>query len=167
MSKELDEIRRLFDDRLRGVATNTFYGEVVAVDEGKRTCKVKLGRVHAENVLLYGIEDESLKGWVLIPAKGSKVVVSRMSGSNRYYVMMFSEVEKVILTVGDQTLLQVTGKGFKVNRGSSGLKKTLTTLIDGILNLKFPTTSGATTGPTINAQDFIKAKNELNEYLED
>jgi len=165
MSRATDEIRRLFDSRLEENASNTFYGEVVAVDEGRRTCKVKLGTVHAEDVLLYGVEKPDRKGMVQIPAIGSTVLVTRLASSNRYYVQMFSEVEKVLLTVGEKTLLQVTENGFTLDRGETGLKKTLTDLIDAIMAMTVSTAVGPS-GVPINRLKFEEIKKDLAKYLE-
>ena len=49
--------------------------------------------------------------------------------------------------------------------GGAGLKKTLGELIDAIMKLTVPTGVGPS-GTPINAADFVKVKQGLNDYLE-
>lgn len=175
-----EEIRRMFDRRLQEAAETVFYGEVSAVDEGARMCTVVMEDIPYENVLLYAVENTELKGQVLIPRIGSTVLVERIA-NDRYFVVMFSEVEKVLLTIGEKTkvtvdaqnyLLQVgestvkvTEKGLTFVKGGEGLKKTLEELIDAITKLTVTTGVGPS-GVPINVADFIKIKQGLNDYLE-
>lgn len=197
MSKGNDELRRMFERRLDEAAETVFYGEVSAVDEEARTCTVVMEGIPYENVLLYAVEKAELKGLVSIPKVGSTVLVERMA-NDRYFVVMFSEVDKVLLTIGEKTeaevseesirvkagdktavtvdaencLLQVgesvvnaTEKGLTFVKGGAGLKKTLEELIDAIMKLTVPTGVGPS-GTPINAADFVKVKQGLNDYLE-
>src|SRR5690606_15303532 len=141
------------------------YGTVESVDEAKRVCSVRIGGIVREGVLLYAREDAGLKGFCLIPKKGSLVVVSRIGSGNRLVVELFSEVDKVIATVEDAEF-SITGKGFKLNNGSGGLLKTLSDLCDAIAKLTVTTGVGPS-GVPINIADFQKIKQELNQYLED
>lgn len=164
MSKEIEDIRRSVNERLRSAAENTLYGTVEEVSEEMRTCKVRLGNVILHNVLLYSVEKKELRGFVFIPKKGSPVLISRIGG-NRYYVEMFSEVDKVILTIGDKTLFEVTEKGFRMDRGAAGIKKTLSDLCDAICALTVTTAVGPSGAP-INVAQFKQIKEELNDFLE-
>lgn len=101
MSKEIDNIRSLFNSRLAGAGASTFYAEVTKVDESARTCTVLIDEIEYENIALYAVELPDLKGFVFIPAVGSAVLVSRIGGE-RYYVTMFSEIDKVLLTIGEK-----------------------------------------------------------------
>ncbi|MDE7149610.1 MAG: hypothetical protein K2O01_04285 [Bacteroidales bacterium] len=81
-----------------------FAAQVEEVDEKKRTCRVKINDgVSFEDVRLYGLTDEGLKGFCLIPKQDSMVLVSRIDNGNELYVTMFSEVDKVLGTIGDKT----------------------------------------------------------------
>ena len=197
MSKGNEELRRMFDRRLNEAAETVFYGEVSEVNEGARTCTVVMEGIPYENVLLYAVEKTELKGLVSIPKVGSTVLVERIA-NDRYFVVMFSEVDKVLLTIGEKTeaevteesirvkagdktavtvdaencLLQVgestvkvTEKGLTFVKGGAGLKKTLGELIDAIMKLTVPTGVGPS-GTPINAADFVKIKQGLNDYLE-
>lgn len=181
MSRDMNEARRMFHDRLKEATDNTVYGTVEKVDENARTCDVKVGGVVYEGVLLYAIEKAGLKGMTLIPAKGSGVLLSRVGSSNRRLVEMFSEVDKVLLTIGENldlvidaggmhlkaagTTLKATTGGITITRGNSGLKKTLGSLCDELAKLTVFTNSGRS-GIPVNAAKFKAIKNELNDYLE-
>ena len=100
--KDIAELRR----RLFGGADDdepeTFYATVRRVDEARRTCTVEAEEVPYEEVLLHAVADAGQRGLCLIPAVGSLVLVSRIGGSNELYVAMLSEVDRVLLTVGDE-----------------------------------------------------------------
>lgn len=180
MSKGTEEIRRMFERRLQEAAETIFYGEVAAVNESARTCTIVMEDIPYDNVLLYAVENTGLRGLVILPKVGSKVLVERMA-NDRYLVTMFSEVDKVILTVEDETTVtvdtgncflqvgessvRVTGKGLTLVKGSAGLKKTLEELLDAIMKLTVPTGVGPS-GMPINTADFLKIKQGLNDYLE-
>lgn len=93
--------------RLEQLSATTFYAVVSAVDEKARTCTVKVDDAPYTDVLLYAIVDDSIKGLCLVPAIDSRVLVSRIGGSNELYVSMFSELDKVLLTIGDKVTLKI------------------------------------------------------------
>lgn len=196
--KGTEEIRRMFERRLLEAAETVFYGEISEVDEGARTCTVIMEGISYENVLLYAVENTELKGLVLIPKVGSTVLVERIA-NDRYFVAMFSEIEKALLTIGEKTkaeiseenisiragdkttvmadaencLLQVgesvvkaTEKGLTIIKGGAGLKKTLEELINAIMKLTVTTGVGPS-GVPINITEFMKIKQDLNNYLEE
>lgn len=178
--KEIADLRRaLFGARSNG---GVFYATVKSVDPDKRTCVVVDGEeMEYDDVLLYAVANEGLKGWVLIPKADSTVLVGRIGGSNELYVAMFSEVDAALLTVGDTveaaiddkgltlkadtTTLNATDKGLTLARGSAGLKKTISDLCDALAKLTVTTGVGPS-GIPINAADFIQIKKELDNYLE-
>lgn len=179
-AKEIDELRRTIARRFRECAAGTFFGTVTAVDEKARTCTVEAEGVSYDGVMLYAVEDAGRPGWCMIPASRSVVLVSRLAGSNQLYVSMFSEVDKVVLTVGDNvaatldanglvlksgsTTIQATTDGLVLARGSSGLKKTLSDLLDAIAELTVSTAIGPSSVP-INIAKFQKIKADLENYL--
>lgn len=101
MSKENEELRRIFERRLEEAGTSVFYGKVTAADEAARTCTVEMDGIPYENVLLYAIEKPDLKGFVFIPAVDSQVLVKRI-GDDRYCIEMYSVIDKVILSIGEK-----------------------------------------------------------------
>lgn len=116
MSKGNDELRRMFERRLDEAAETVFYGEVSAVDEEARTCTVVMEGIPYENVLLYAVEKAELKGLVSIPKVGSTVLVKRIA-NDRYFVVMFSEVDKVLLTIGEKTEAEVAEECVRIKAG--------------------------------------------------
>lgn len=130
MSKENDELRKLFDRRLEEAGTSIFYGKVTATDETARTCTVEIDGISYENVLLYAIENPNLKGFVFIPAIDSQVLVKRI-GDDRYCVEMFSVIDKVLLTIGEKVTAALDAetlsyKNDKVSLTITGAKVELT-----------------------------------------
>lgn len=182
MSRELDEATRMINDRLREAGDLVAYGTIESVDEASRTCNVKVGGIVYEGVLLYAVENKDFKGITPVPKKGSTVLVSRIGASSRRYVEMFSEIDKLLLTIGgkmeliidadgirlkaDTTTMQTVSGGFTLTRGGSGLKKTLGDLCDAIGALTVPTGTGPS-GIPINKAQFDIIKQDLNNYLED
>lgn len=194
--RDIAELRRRlfggsdFDEK------ETFYASVVSVDEAARTCVVEAEEVQYEDVLLHAVADSELQGFCFIPAAGSTVLVSRIGGSNELYVAMCSEVDRVLLTVGDKvsaaidaegltlemeetkieasaegvkvaakdTKLEVTVDGLELTRGGAGLLKTLTDFCDAVLKLTVSTAVGPSS-PPVNSPDFVRIKQELNQYL--
>lgn len=96
-----------------------FPAVVKEVDEDMRTCKVRIGdNVDVEDVRLYAVVDDSLKGFCLIPAIDSMVMVGAMDGKQDFYVAMFSEVDKVLGSIGDKTeiALDEASLSYKVDK---------------------------------------------------
>ena len=61
-------------------------------------------------MLLYSVEKENLRGRVLIPKRESAVIVARIDASDRLYVALFSEIDKVVFTLGDQVTMTCDGE---------------------------------------------------------
>lgn len=108
--KEIREARMMFTERLRNAARAAVYGTVKCVDEKARTCDVQVGGIIYEGVLLYAVEKQELRGRALIPKRESTVIVARIDASDRMYVAMFSEIEKVIFTLGDKATMTCDGE---------------------------------------------------------
>lgn len=99
--KATDQLREKFSKRLREAGESSLYATVTEVDEKARTCKVQIGGIVYEDVLLYAVEKADLKGFVFIPEVGSIVLVSRVAGGDRFFISLFSVVDKVVFTRGD------------------------------------------------------------------
>ena len=106
----------MFERRLQEAAETVFYGEVSEVNEGSRTCTVVMEDIPYENVLLYAVENTELKGQVLIPRIGSTVLVERIA-NDRYFVVMFSEIDKVLLTIGEKTKAEISEENISIQTG--------------------------------------------------
>lgn len=103
------EFWRKVDEKIRGmIPVQVFPAVVSEVDETARTCKVKVNdNVEYEDVRLYAVVDDSLKGFCLIPAVDSMVLVGRIGNGNELYVVSFSEVDKVLGSIGDKTEIAI------------------------------------------------------------
>lgn len=99
--KANNTIRQLFIEFVKDLLHPPQYAIVKSVDEAKRICSVMLGGITRENVLLYGVLDDSKKGFCFIPKIDSKVVITTISDT-RSYVSLFSEIDKVLVTIGDK-----------------------------------------------------------------
>lgn len=114
-SKDIRDVRRKFNERLNAAGAQHQYGTIVKVDESLRTCDVQVGGIVYEGVLLYACERAELKGFVAIPKKDSLVVVATLAGSSRMYVALFSEIDKVIFTIGDNVNMTCDGEQIEVS----------------------------------------------------
>jgi hypothetical protein len=162
MSKEVDNIRQKLARRFTDAASGSSYGIVKKVDEEKRTCDVEIGNIVREKVMLYLIDDpeDPKKGWWFVPKKESVVLVSRVDAAGtRLRVSMFSEIDRVVCTMED-TEFSISKDGYKLNRGNSGLLKTLTDLCSALERM---TIAG---GKPINVAEFTLIKQGLKTYLE-
>lgn len=180
-SKDMAAIRRaLFGGN---TAIGSIYATVGSVDPDARTVTATDDNdMTYDDVRLYAVERPELKGSVVLPKVGSRVLLSRIGTSNELYVSMFSEVDRMLLTIGDKqsvevteglleaktdkSNLRITPEGFTIVRDGAGLKKTLTDLCEAIGRLTVTTQSGPS-GVPINAAEFSAIKQELNKYLED
>lgn len=97
------------DGKIRGmIPVQVFLAVVSEVDETARTCKVKVNdNVEYEDVRLYAVVDDSLKGFCLVPVVDSMVLVGRIGNGNELYVVSFSEVDKVLGSIGDKTEIAI------------------------------------------------------------
>lgn len=155
MSKAHAAIRRAVETFLdERMPATTSYATIESVDEAKRTCTAKIGNISREGILLYAVTQDSLKGVCVFPKVGSRVLVANV-GEGRSFVTMCSEVDKVVVTIGDKTGLIVSEQGVEVaaeqvvfNGGDNGamvkieeLKKNLESLQDYVeaMNAALPT----------------------------
>lgn len=100
--EEYNEFRNKIDTLIRDAAKTVIPGTVSAVDEKTRTCTVKIGNVDYEEVRLYGIVSETPKGFCFIPKIGSHVLAARIESSNELFIALFTEIDKMLLTIGEK-----------------------------------------------------------------
>lgn len=106
----MEEITKFWDNigkMVKDTDNTVLSGTVNTVNEKERTCTVKIGNVIYEDVRLYGVVKAGLKGHCFIPKIGSAVILGRIDGSNEMFVMMFTEIDKLMLTIGEKTQLTV------------------------------------------------------------
>jgi hypothetical protein len=98
----------------------------------------------------------------LVTPEGNKIYIKDIDGE--LYIQTNSKVNISIL---EGPSLKMTQKGFTFNFGDNfSLKKTLTQILDAILQLTVTTGVGPS-GTPINAQTFTDIKNSLDNYLEE
>ena len=106
MSKEMEELRRKFQEQFGERGDTVFQAVVTEVDEKEFTCTVRRdGQVDYFDVRLRGLVNADLQGFAFIPRLQSTVLVCRIGKSNELYVCQFTEIDKVIFTAGDLTLV--------------------------------------------------------------
>lgn len=108
----------------------------------------------------YDLKDNNSIG--LVTPEGNKIYIKDVDGE--LYIQTNSKVNISIL---EGPSLKMTQKGFTFNFGDDfSLKKTLTQILDAILQLTVTTGVGPS-GTPINAQTFTDIKNSLDNYLEE
>lgn len=136
----MEEINRFWSNVGRKakdlVPLQVFPAVVKEVDEDLRTCTVRVnGNVDFEDVRLYALTDADLKGFCLIPAVDSTVLVARIANSNELFVAMFSVVDKVLGTIGDKAEFTADGEQLRyINDKTDIMVKSakLTAKLDGV-----------------------------------
>ncbi|MEG1572870.1 MAG: hypothetical protein RR328_04880, partial [Bacteroidales bacterium] len=91
-----------------------FIAQVVSVDERERSCEAKINdQISYEDVRLFSVINKDLKGFFVVPKVDSLVLVSRLGDSNELFVSMFSEVDKIIGSIGAKMEILVDEKGLQ------------------------------------------------------
>ena len=134
-------------------------------DETKFTCTVQ---IPTTETLFYNVPlrvlISSQSSFIEIPKKGTTCVLTfRDMNESRPQILEVHECKKIICKI-DNTQLYLDTAGFKIINGASGLKKTLSDLIDAINLLTVPTGTGPS-GTPINSATFTNIKTDLNNYL--
>ncbi|MDE5544537.1 MAG: hypothetical protein K2I83_03920 [Bacteroidales bacterium] len=122
------------------IPLQVFPAQVKEVDENNRTCTVRVNdNVDLYDVKLYAVTDKDLKGFCLLPAKDSQVLVARIANGNDLYVCMFSVVDKVVGTIGDKVKIAIDEKqlyyknnGTEVKVGSTEEQATVAITTDKV-----------------------------------
>lgn len=167
---------------VRGVGDSANYNkgdiylaEVNSVDISKRTCEVTLvtdNTVIVPDVqLMVGVDD----GALYIPTVGSNVIISHQKNLMPF-VMLYSELDKVIFIVGDTEISLVDGTAIisqdkmaitlsngtiNITNGGKDFKKIMDNIFTHILALTVGTGTGPSTVP-INASDFTQDKQDFD-----
>lgn len=117
MDRSINNIKQLFNHRLKQASSTMFYAKVKAVDQKEHTCDVEIDGATFNEVLL--ATNAPQVGIVMLPTVGSWVLVSSIGGSNQYAVAMLSQVDKISLTVNNSTI-EVTDGEILINGGQLG-----------------------------------------------
>lgn len=111
MSKEMEELRRKFQERFGESGDQVFQGIVTEVNEDEFTCTVKRDdQVDYFDVRLRGLVNADLQGFAFIPRMQSTVLVCRIGKSNELFVCQFTEIDKVYFTDNDWKMVLDTEK---------------------------------------------------------
>lgn len=148
MSREIIEaIQKITGTQLKDDAT-ILVGTVDSVDASKRSCVItsvsSKGRVTIEDVQLMADIDD---GFLLVPKIDSTVIVC-YSTYNKPFVALFSELERVLLVVGDSTL-EVTGSEIKFNGGLLGGLVKVSDLVSRLNDIENKVNAIITWGATV------------------
>ena len=102
MSKEMEELRRKFQERFGESGDQVFQGIVTEVNEDDFTCTVRRDdQVDYFDVRLRGLAKAELQGFSFVPKLQSTVLVCRIGKSNELFVCQFTEIDKMIFTDND------------------------------------------------------------------
>jgi len=115
-----NDIRKQLRDFL-GESEETILAEVTAVDEANYSCTLDNDGSEIFEVRLQPILTD-VAGVVIIPKLNTQVLAVRIEATDEYMVVKVSEVEKIIITVGDRKL-SITSDAFLFNEGKKGLVK--------------------------------------------
>jgi hypothetical protein len=109
--------------------------EVISVDETTRTSEVKpLSGYYSSNLIVNLLANPN-DGFILIPSIGSTVIVA-MTNKNDYFVMQFSDIDKVRITIGQFEILMTENELLLGDGSFDGLVKVsdLVTKLNNIEN---------------------------------
>lgn len=151
--------------------------KVVSVDKNNNTCEVEYNGMELGEIRLQANILANQKGFIIYPATDSIVLISKMEGQGNFFVSMFSEVEEVLIKVGDTKtnikdsfLFEMNDlkfeikDGFLVKKGSETLKKIVDDILDGIEQLTVNTNNGPSSVP-VNVAVFQQIKVRVDQLL--
>ncbi len=110
---------------------DTLVGSVVSVDKENNTCDVDISGIEIGEVRLQAVIKEDQKGFIIYPAIDSKVMVDQVNSKGVYRVSMYSEVEEVLLKIGDH-VFSINQSGILFEKGEDNLKKLFELIIDAM-----------------------------------
>jgi len=106
--------------------------------------------VEVDGIMYYDVRLQSItegeKGIRLKPKTDSVVLLQRIgnSGSNEFFVCLFSEIDQMSIEIGS-TRLQQNAAGFQVAKGNDSLKAIISDLISEVLKIYAPMNKAAIT----------------------
>ena len=145
--------------------TPTIAVEVVSVDKGKGTCKVKDDELQY-TVRLASVINDNAERFYLFPKEGSSVLIASIGeDENRYYVVAYSEIESVSLRI-EETELTIDKAGLHLQRGEVDLKSLLNELLNELETAVIQTPAGPGNFAPNNVAKFDEIKNNINKLLQ-
>jgi hypothetical protein len=154
-AESLERLRARMGSRFRLIMTG------MAKEVTDTSCTVsREGLPDLLEVRLNAIDDDLQSFATIVPKEGSEVLVGIVEGQKAEAVVIScSEVEKVIWKCGDTQLL-FDKDGYTMKRRDESLKKILDNILDEVLKLTVPTSTGPS-GTPINAAAFTQIKQRL------
>jgi hypothetical protein len=154
------------------------YGKVTAVT-GIDTIDVDVDEVVYHAVQLQAIKKGDGNSIVIVPAKGSTVLIANIENGTNYYMVSANKVDKIVGVIGGTEVL-IDNKGFKVVNGSCTLQQennglsikvgsvSLGSALDDLCSAitKMTVTTGVgPSGPPINIAEFVAVQTKLKTVL--
>lgn len=133
-------------------------GTVKAVESD--TCTVD----DYEDVRLNAIIEDLNSQFTVYPKVGSKVIIGRIENEDNAFVIGVSEIEKVIIKIGNQLLEMKEGK-FTIKNGNISLKSILNDGFDQLGKSIIMTPSGPGKFSAADKLVFQDLKNKTNQLL--
>ncbi|MBV6442759.1 MAG: hypothetical protein EPGJADBJ_04483 [Saprospiraceae bacterium] len=168
MSDTREELKNALGEFInRRTTVTVFPAMVTSVNEGERTCDVTDSEgIEYFDVRLQASVDDQNKGWVLIPAVDSAVLVGNIGNSqNVWFVVATSNITKAMMQVSN-TRYQLDASGILLQRNEQTLKSALFALIDQIKLLTVTCAApGSPSTVPINAAAFDTVKTFIDEVL--
>jgi hypothetical protein len=140
--------------------------KVTSIDEVAQTCDVEdvVGEHEIFDVRLRA--SVGSKGLLIIPEKGSQVLIGSIGQSDtEYCVLSVTKVKKLSVEI-DSVTYEIDNQGFLIKKGGEDLKKLLSDLIQQIQLLTVTCAAPATPSSVpLNSVAFTLIKNRLNTLL--
>jgi len=155
-----------------------FAATVKTVDKNNNTCEVEFNGMEIGEVRLQAIFKDNQKAHVLYPKNDSWVLVQRFGDTGDFFITMYTEVEEMLVKIGDTVLtvkdsfhFEMPGglefeikDGFLIKKGTETLKKVFDDLFDAIQQLTVNTNVGPSSVP-INVAAFVAIKVRVDNFL--
>lgn len=109
---------------------DVFIAVVKSVDKTNCVCDVMVDELEIGDVRLKATIGDGGKGLKVFPAIDSAVLVKQMGGGI-YVVLMYSDIEDVLIEVGT-AVHQITTTGHLIKNGTDTLKDALNLIIEGV-----------------------------------
>lgn len=117
-----------------------------------------------EDVQLNAIVDNLESQFTVYPKVGSKVIIARLDDSDSMFVVRVSEIDKVIIKIGDQLFEMKDGK-FSIASGAITLKSILNAAFQQLNTAIIMTPSGPGKFSAADIAVFTELKEKTNQLL--
>lgn len=143
------DIRELLRD-FTATGVNTLLGEVSEIDETERTCTL----TH-EGLAFYDVRLQCITGGnsgvLIVPKEGSMALALKIEEGDGWMIVQCSEADKIEVSIGEETKIEVSEDGIVMNGGTVGMAKTdkliewMTKVYTDLQSIQTTLTGGVTT----------------------